>query len=106
MTGNYFTQLKLADNPATAGMKYHWWSVEGSLIGGMYITRNKMPLYGSIDMGNVDWASQADISKTIQYILSKASGGVMLFDVVHIYAPQYNRLKQPLWEAVRNGLKK
>lgn len=106
MTGNYFTQLMLADNPATAGLKYHWWSVEGSLKGGMYITRNKMPLYGSIDMGNVDWKSQADISKTIQYILGNASGGVMLFDVVHIYAPQYNRLKQPLWEAVKNGLKK
>lgn len=104
MTGNYFTQIRLADNPATAHLKYHWWSVEGSLNGGMYITRNKMPLYGSIDMGNVDWANTGEITKAIQYILGKASGGIMLFDVVHIYAPQYNRLKQPLWDAVKNGL--
>ncbi|MNE60667.1 hypothetical protein D3C80_1558310 [compost metagenome] len=106
MTGNYFTQLMLADNSATAALKYHWWSVEGSLRGGKYITRNKMPLYGSIDMGNVDWPNQQAISKTIKYIRENASGGVMLFDVVHVYAPQYNRLKQPLWEALREGLKK
>lgn len=105
MTGNYFTQLMINDNPATAGMKYHWWSVEGSLKGGKYITRNKVPLYGSIDMGNVDWPDQQSISNTIKYIRSNASGGVMLFDVVHVYAPQYNRLKQPLWDALRNGLK-
>lgn len=104
MTGNYFTQIRLADNPATAHLKYHWWSVEGSLNGGMYITKNKMPLYGSIDMGNVDWKDQGEITKAIKYILGKASGGIMLFDVVHIYAPQYNRLKQPLWDAVKNGL--
>jgi uncharacterized lipoprotein YddW (UPF0748 family) len=106
MTGNYFTQLMLADNPATAGLAYHWWSVEGSLKGGKYITRNKMPLYGSIDMGNVDWPNQQAISNTIKYIRANASGGVMLFDVVHVYAPQYNRLKQPLWNALREGLKK
>ena len=106
MTGNYFTQIRLADNPATASLKYHWWSIEGSLNGGMYITRNKMPLYGSIDMGNIDWKDQGEITKAIQFILGKASGGIMLFDIVHIYAPQYNRLKQPLWDAVKNGLKK
>lgn len=106
MTGNYFTQLMMKDNPATANLAYHWWSVEGSLKGGKYITRNKMPLYGSIDMGNVDWPDQQSISKTIKYILDNATGGVMLFDVVHVYAPQYNRLKQPLWGTLREGLKK
>ncbi|MDB5108939.1 MAG: hypothetical protein JWR67_53 [Mucilaginibacter sp.] len=106
MTGNYFTQLMLKDNPATAGLAYHWWSVEGSLKGAKYITRNKMPLYGSIDMGNVDWANQQAISNTIKYIRATATGGVMLFDVVHVYAPEYNRLKQPLWNALREGLKK
>lgn len=105
MTGNYFTQLMVNDNPATVGQKYHWWSVEGSLRGGKYITRNKVPLYGSMDLGNVDWPNQAAISNTIKYILDNASGGVMLFDVVHVYAPQYNRLKEPLWNALRNGLK-
>lgn len=104
LTGNYFTQIRLADNPATANLTYHWWSVEGSLNGGMYVTKNKMPLYGSIDMGNVDWANQGEITKSIKYILGKASGGIMLFDVVHVYAPQYNRLRQPLWDAVKNGL--
>jgi len=106
MTGNYFTQLMLKDNPATASLAYHWWSVEGSLKGGKYITRNKMPLYGSIDMGNVDWPNQQAISNTIKYIQANATGGIMLFDVVHVYAPQYNRLKQPLWNALREGLKK
>ncbi|MEX6686497.1 family 10 glycosylhydrolase [Danxiaibacter flavus] len=105
MTGNYFTQLMLADNPATASLTYHWWSVEGSLNGIKYVTKNKVPLYGSIDMGNVDWPGKADISKTIKYILNNTSGGVMLFDVVHAYAPQYNRLKQPLWDAIKEGTK-
>jgi uncharacterized lipoprotein YddW (UPF0748 family) len=104
MTGNYFTQLMINDNPASAGQKYHWWSVEGSLKGGKYITRNKVPLYGSMDLGNVDWPSQDAISNTIKYIQNNATGGIMLFDLVHIYAPEYNRLKQPLWNAVRNGL--
>ena len=104
MTGNYFTQLMINDNPASAGQKYHWWSVEGSLKGGKYITRNKVPLYGSMDLGNVDWPSQDAISNTIKYIQNNATGGIMLFDLVHIYAPQYNRLKQPLWNAVKNGL--
>ena len=106
MTGNYFTQLMIKDNPASAGLAYHWWSVEGSLKGTKYITKNKMPLYGSIDMGNVDWPDQQSISNTIKYIQANASGGVMLFDVVHVYAPQYNRLKQPLWNALKEGLKK
>jgi len=105
MTGNYFTQLMINDNPATVGMKYHWWSVEGSLNGGKYITRNKIPLFGGMDLGNVDWPDQQAIAKTIRYIKANATGGVMLFDVVHVYAPQYNRLKQPLWDALRNGLK-
>ncbi|MCK7558378.1 hypothetical protein MKQ70_26595 [Chitinophaga sedimenti] len=103
MTGNYFTQIRLADNPATASLKYHWWSIEGSIAGTKYITKNKMPLYGSIDMGNVSWANTGEISKAIKYILSQTSGGVMLFDVVHIYAPQYNKLKTPLWDAVKAG---
>ncbi len=106
MTGNYFTQLRIKDNPASANLAYHWWSVEGSLKGTKYITKNKMPLYGSIDMGNVDWPDQQSISNTIKYIQANASGGVMLFDVVHVYAPQYNRLKQPLWNALKEGLKK
>ena len=105
MTGNYFTQLMINDNPASAGLKYHWWSVEGSLKGGKYITRGKVPLYGSMDLGNVDWPDQLAISNTIKYIRDNATGGVMLFDVVHVYAPQYNRLKQPLWNALRNGIK-
>ena len=105
MTGNYFTQLMIKDNPASAHLAYHWWSVEGSIKGAKYITKNKMPLFGSIDMGNVDWPNQQAISNTIKYIQDNASGGVMLFDVVHVYAPQYNRLKQPLWNALRDGLK-
>lgn len=106
MTGNYFTQILLSENPATASLKYHWWSVEGSINGTKYITKNKMPLYASIDMGNVDWPNKSEISRAIKYILNNTSGGIMLFDVVHIYAPQYNRLKQPLWDAVKEGIKK
>lgn len=105
MTGNYFTQIRLSENPATANLKYHWWSVEGSINGTKYITRNKMPLYASIDMGNVDWPNPGEITRAIKYILENTSGGIMLFDVVHIYAPQYNRLKQPLWDAVKAGIK-
>lgn len=105
MTGNYFTQIMLADNPVTAGMKYHWWSIEGSLNGASYITRNRVPLFGSIDVGNVDYANKGEITKAIRYILSRTSGGIMLFDVVHMYAPQYNKLKQPLFDAVKAGIK-
>ncbi|WP_276482073.1 alpha amylase family protein [Paraflavitalea pollutisoli] len=105
MTGNYFTQILLSENSATASLKYHWWSVEGSIAGTKYITGNKMPLYASIDMGNVDWPNKGEISRAIKYILNNTSGGIMLFDIVHIYAPQYNRLKQPLWDAVKEGIK-
>ena len=105
MTGNYFTQLYINDNPASAGLKYHWWSVEGSLKGAKYITKNKMPLYGSLDMGNVAWPNEQAISNTIKYIRSNATGGVMLFDLIHVYAPETNHLKKNLWNAVREGLK-
>ncbi|TJZ61921.1 hypothetical protein FAZ15_05235 [Sphingobacterium olei] len=105
MTGNYFTQIKLADNPVTSTMKYHWWSIEGSLNGASYITRNKVPLFGSLDIGNVSYANTGEITKAIRYVLSKTSGGIMLFDVVHMYAPQYNQLKEPLFDAVKAGIK-
>ena len=104
LTGNYFTQVMLSENPVTASLKYHWWSIEGSLNGIEYITKNRVPLYGSIDVGNVSYASTSDISRAIRYILSRTSGGIMLFDVVHMYAPQYNQLKQPLFEAVKEGV--
>ncbi len=104
MTGNYFTQLLINDNPASAGMKYHWWSVEGSIKGAKYITKNKPDLYGSMDLGNVSWPDKNSISKTMKYILDNTSGGLMLFDLCHIYAPQYNRLNQTLWDAVRDGI--
>ncbi|WP_164111162.1 MULTISPECIES: alpha amylase family protein [Sphingobacterium] len=105
MTGNYFTQIMLKDNSATASLKYHWWSIEGSLNGIEYITKNRKPLYGSIDVGNVAYANKSEISKAIKYILSRTSGGVMLFDVVHMYAPEYNKLKVELFDAVKEGVK-
>ncbi|GAA4515699.1 family 10 glycosylhydrolase [Sphingobacterium thermophilum] len=105
MTGNYFTQIMLSENPATASMKYHWWSIEGSLNGIEYITKNKKPIYGSLDVGNVNYASKSEISRAIKYILSRTSGGIMLFDVVHMYAPQYNYLKQELFDAIKEGVK-
>ena len=105
LTGNYFTQIMLADNQATANLKYHWWSIEGSLNGIEYITKNRKPIYGSLDVGNINYASKAEISKAIKYILSRTSGGVMLFDVVHMYGPQYNYLKQELFDAVKEGIK-
>lgn len=105
MTGNYFTQVMLSENPATANMKYHWWSIEGSLNGIEYITKNKRPIYGSLDVGNINYASKAEITRAIKYILSRTSGGVMLFDVVHMYGPQYNYLKQELFDAVKAGIK-
>lgn len=104
MTGNYFTQIRLADNPATAHMKYHWWSIEGSLNGASYITKNKVPLYGSIDIGNVGYANTGEISKAIEYIMDNTTGGIMIFDVVHMYAPQYNQLKVELFDAVKAGV--
>ena len=103
MTGNYYSQIMLADNPATAGLTYHWWSLEGSLNGGRYVTKGRVPLVGSIDAGNTDWNNKTDIRKAIKLILSKTSG-VMIFDLVHIYAPQYNKLQQPLWDEVKAGL--
>ncbi|WP_256012359.1 alpha amylase family protein [Desertivirga xinjiangensis] len=102
MTGNYFTQLLINDNPASTGLAYHWWSIEGSINGGNYVTKDKLPLYGSIDMGNLSWASQGDLSKAIKLVLSK-SDGVMLFDVVHAYSPPYNRMKVSLWNAIKAG---
>ena len=105
LTGNYFTQVMLSENPATASLKYHWWSMEGSLNGIEYITKNKKPIYGSMDIGNINYANKSEISRGIKYMLSRTSGGVMLFDVVHMYGPQYNHLKQELFDAVKAGIK-
>lgn len=105
MTGNYFTQIMLADNPATANTKYSWWNIEGSINGTQYVTMNKVPLYGSLDMGNTDWANAGEITKAMKYVLSRTSGGIMIFDIVHVYAPQYNRLKIQLWDALKAGTK-
>lgn len=105
MTGNYFTQVMLSENPVTANLKYHWWSMEGSLNGIEYITKNKKPIYGSMDIGNINYASKSEISRGIKYMLSRTSGGVMLFDVVHMYGPQYNYLKEELFDAVKAGIK-
>lgn len=69
------------------------------------LQKNKVPVYGSIDVGNVSYANKGEITKAIKYILSRTSGGIMLFDVVHMYAPQYNQLKQPLFDAVKAGIK-
>lgn len=106
MTGNYFTQIMLSENSATANLKYHWWSIEGSLNGIKYVTKNKVPLYGSIDLGNLQWSSKSEITRAIKYIMANTSGGIMLFDVVHMYIPQNNYLKQTLWDAVAEGIKK
>lgn len=105
MTGNYFTQVMLSENSATASLKYHWWSIEGSLNGIDYITKNKKPIYGSIDVGNVSYANTSEISRAIKYIRSRTSGGIMLFDLVHMYAPEYNKLKVELFDAVKEGVK-
>jgi uncharacterized protein YxeA len=103
-SGNYSKQLYLADNPATANLKYHWWSVEGTMNGIEYITRNKVPVYSSIDVGNVTYDSEEDISKAIHYMYNRSNGGVMIFDVCHVTVPQYNSFKKGLWDAVKNGL--
>ncbi len=104
-SGNYFRQLMLADNPATANLFYHWWSVEGSINGVQYVTRNKVPVFSGIDLGNVPYQSESEISNSIQYMLSRSSGGVLLFDVCHITVPQYSSLKKVLWNAVEKGIK-
>ncbi|MDR2283613.1 MAG: family 10 glycosylhydrolase [Sphingobacterium sp.] len=103
-SGNYFKQLYLKDNPATAHLKYHWWSIEGSMNGIEYITRNKMKVYSGIDVGNVTYDSEEDISKAINYMYNRSNGGVLVFDVCHITVPRYNPLKKGLWDAVKNGL--
>ncbi|GGK62347.1 alpha amylase family protein [Rufibacter glacialis] len=104
MTGNYFKYVNLTDVPGATN-QYHWWSVEGSLNAGKYVTKGKVPLLGSIDMGNVQWDKKEDITRAIQHII-KNSDGVMLFDVCHVYAPQWNQFKEPLWEEIKAGIGK
>lgn len=102
MTGNYFKYVKLEDVPSATN-QYHWWSIEGSLNAGKYVTKGKVPLYGSIDLGNVPWEKKEDITRAIKHILEN-SEGIMLFDLVHIYVPEYNSFKEPLWDVVKAGL--
>ncbi|MFC6997257.1 alpha amylase family protein [Rufibacter roseus] len=104
MTGNYFKYVKLADVPSATN-QYHWWSIEGSLNAGKYLTKGKVPLLGSIDMGNVTWDKKEDITRAIQHIIQN-SDGIMLFDVCHVYAPQWNQFKEPLWEEIKEGIGK
>ena len=105
-SGNYYKQLYLKDNPATTHLKYHWWSIEGSMNGIEYITRNKTKVYSGIDVGNVTFDSEADISEAIKYMYNRSNGGVLVFDVCHVTVPRYNPLRKGLWDALENGLKK
>lgn len=106
LSGNYYRQLYLTDNTATAHLKYHWWSVEGSMNGIEYITRNKVPVYSSIDVGNTPFESEEEISRIIKYMYNRSNGGVMIFDLCHVTVPRYNPLRKGLWDALENGLKR
>jgi len=102
ITGNYFTYV-YRDEVGTDTNEFHWWSIEGSLNAGKYIVKDQVPLFGSISLGS-DWQKKEDIARAMQYVL-RNSDGLMIFDLIHAYAPQNNTFKEPLWDVLEEGLR-
>lgn len=94
-TGNYTSTI---NGPG-------WWTVNGQLSGVDAILKSSTGLlasryYGSVDLGNVQWADKSNMTTAISTILNH-TGGIMLFDLVHIDGPQYNQFGVQLYSDIK-----
>ena len=83
-----------------------WWAVKGQLQGADKILKGSganlaVRYYGAIDMGNTQWKDMNNMTHSISTILDH-TGGIMLFDLVHIDAPQYNQFNKQLYDDLKS----
>jgi len=97
-TGNYTSTINGAG----------WWTVNGELSGTDVVLKSATGLlasryYGGVDLGNTQWADKSNMTTAISTILNH-TGGIMLFDLVHIDAPQYNQFGVQLYDDIKTTI--
>ncbi|MBP1677007.1 MAG: hypothetical protein H6Q20_1566 [Bacteroidetes bacterium] len=97
-TGNYTSTI---NGPG-------WWTVNGQLSGTDIILKSSTGLlasryYGSVDLGNTSWADKNNLTTSISTILNH-TGGIMLFDLVHIDGAQYNQFGVQLYNDIKSTI--
>lgn len=95
MTGNYTATLTGAG----------WWTVQGEINGAKRVLKDANIHFGSVDIGNTTWANLQNMKDAMRMILDQ-TGGLMLFDVVHIDDPTFNQFGKPLYGDIRQVIKK
>jgi uncharacterized lipoprotein YddW (UPF0748 family) len=97
-TGNYTSTINGAG----------WWTVNGQLSGADIVLKSATSLlasryYGAVDLGNTQWTDKNNMTTSISTILNH-TGGIMLFDLVHIDAPKYNQFGVQLYDDIKTTL--
>lgn len=97
-TGNYTSTIDGAG----------WWTVNGELSGADIVLKSATGLlasryYGGVDLGNTQWTDKNNMTTSISTILNH-TGGIMLFDLVHIDDPQYNQFGVQLYDDIKTTL--
>lgn len=93
MTGNY--------TPTLTGSG--WWTVQGEISGTKKILNNANVYYGSIDIGNTQWANMDNLKQSVEMIIQQTKG-IMLFDLVHIDDPQQNQFSRQLYGDLKDAI--
>jgi hypothetical protein len=85
-----------------------WWTVNGELSGTDIVLKSATGLlasryYGGVDMGNTKWSDKSNMTTAISTILNH-TGGIMLFDLVHIDDPKYNQFGVQLYDDIKTTI--
>jgi len=85
-----------------------WWTVNGELSGTDIVLKSATGLlasryYGGVDMGNTKWSDKSNMTTAISAILNH-TGGIMLFDLVHIDDPKYNQFGVQLYDDIKTTI--
>jgi len=97
-TGNYTSTINGAG----------WWTVNGQLSGADIVLKSATGLlasryYGAVDLGNTQWADKNNMTTSISTILNH-TGGIMLFDLVHIDDSKYNQFGVQLYDNIKTTI--
>jgi len=97
-TGNYTNTITGAG----------WWTVNGELSGTDIVLKSATGLlasryYGGVDLGNTQWTDKSNMTNAISTILNH-TGGIMLFDLVHIDDSKYNQFGIQLYDDIKTTI--
>ena len=97
-TGNYTSTITGAG----------WWTVNGELSGTDIVLKSATGLlasryYGGVDLGNTQWTDKSNMTTAISTILNH-TGGIMLFDLVHIDDSKYNQFGVQLYDDIKTTI--